>query len=120
MSGPNQLLRFFRSDHLPEDLRDTARAFENLAHAVDQQLMDSAEKSVCLRKLLEAKDAAVRVAVLMKEQRDLNSDEALQALREKLSRNPSPPTAIFLSEEVIKTGDPHPGCRCPLCVERRR
>ena len=57
----NPLIKYFGFAHLPEGpLRDTSAKFHNLAHDLDRSLPDCAEKTVALRKLLEAKDAAVR------------------------------------------------------------
>lgn len=56
----NPILKFFKFDHLPEELRVVSEPFCLLAHAIADDLPDCAEKSVALRKLLEAKDAAVR------------------------------------------------------------
>lgn len=59
----NDIIRFFKFDHLPEHLQSVSRPFCATAEWVDQNLPNSAEKSVALRKLLEAKDAAVRAAL---------------------------------------------------------
>lgn len=59
----NDILRFFKFDHLPEHLQAASRPFHATASWVDQNIPNSAEKSVALRKLLEAKDAAVRAAL---------------------------------------------------------
>lgn len=61
------ILQFFTYDHLPEPLREASLPFCDLAHAVAEKLPRCAERTVALRKLLEAKDAAVR-AVLYKEE----------------------------------------------------
>lgn len=62
MAAP--ILRYFTHDHLPTGLlRDTSEEFGVLARKVDNSLPDGAEKSTALRKLLEAKDAAVRAAL---------------------------------------------------------
>lgn len=62
MSAP--ILRYFSFDHLPAGpLKETSRHFHVLAALVDARLPDGAEKSTALRKLLEAKDAAVRAAL---------------------------------------------------------
>lgn len=53
------ILRFFHYAHLPERLQDVSREFCRLAAFVNT-LPRSAERTVALRKLLEAKDAAVR------------------------------------------------------------
>jgi hypothetical protein len=56
------ILQFFTCDHLPEHLRDVSKSFSELAHACADHL-DGPELTVCLRKLLEAKDCAVRAAL---------------------------------------------------------
>ena len=59
-----QIMRYFVFDHLPAGtLRDTSEKFHNLACDIDESLPDGPEKSTSLRKLLEAKDAAVRAAL---------------------------------------------------------
>ena len=57
------MLRYFGYDHLHPDLQQVSRHFFDLAHFVCGELPRSAERTVCLRKLLEAKDAAVRAKV---------------------------------------------------------
>lgn len=61
----NNLLQFFKWEHLPPHLQDVSKPFGELAVLVDTNLPGNAEKTVALRKLLEAKDCAVR-AVLFK------------------------------------------------------
>jgi hypothetical protein len=56
----HSLLQFFKSDHLPPHLRSVSKPFEDLAMHLSRSLPDGAEKSAALRKLLEAKDCAVR------------------------------------------------------------
>lgn len=58
MSDP--ILQFFEYRHLPEHLQSTSRPFRDVAAHVIATLPRNAERSVALRKLLEAKDAAVR------------------------------------------------------------
>lgn len=62
-SWPSPILRWFEYDHLPEHLQGVSRAFSELAHEVEERLPAGPEKSTALRKLLEAKDAAVRAAI---------------------------------------------------------
>ncbi|WP_228980101.1 hypothetical protein [Streptomyces sp. DH12] len=58
------LLRYFTYEHLPPRLRDVSRRFHSLAHALaDDEQLHGPELAVALRKLLEAKDAAVRAAL---------------------------------------------------------
>lgn len=56
------VLKFFKWDHLPEKLQTVSRPFGELAEQV-ARLADSPEVTVALRKLLEAKDAAVRAVL---------------------------------------------------------
>lgn len=53
------ILQFFAYAHLPPHLRQVSEPFEFLANEV-MKLPRNPERTVALRKLLEAKDAAVR------------------------------------------------------------
>lgn len=57
------ILRFFHYAHLPEKLRMRSQPFCSLAALMIRTYPRNAERSVALRKLLEAKDAAVRASV---------------------------------------------------------
>ena len=63
---PHYLLQFFEYGHLPEKLQPASRPFWVTAQSVDQNSPNNPEKTTALRKLLEAKDCAVR-AVLFEE-----------------------------------------------------
>lgn len=52
--------QFFEYSHLPVELRVVAKTFADVARIVIETLPRNPERTVCLRKLLEAKDAAVR------------------------------------------------------------
>lgn len=54
------ILHFFNYAHLPPTLQATSRWFAHLAWNIVTNLPRNAERTVALRKLLEAKDAAVR------------------------------------------------------------
>lgn len=54
------IMKYFAYEHLPAHLQDVSKPIGELAKEMDATLPDSAEKSVGLRKLLEAKDAFVR------------------------------------------------------------
>lgn len=54
------ILQFFHYAHLPEKLRLTSQFFFVVASMIVNRLPRNAERTVALRKLLEAKDAAVR------------------------------------------------------------
>lgn len=57
------IMRFFAWSHLPEHLAEVSRPFGELAEHVHSTLPRNAERTVALRKLLEAKDAAVRASL---------------------------------------------------------
>lgn len=60
---PSPILRYFEYAHLPAKLQAVSNQFHQVADWVDVALPEGAEKSTALRKLLEAKDAAVRAAL---------------------------------------------------------
>lgn len=57
------ILRYFHYSHLPESLAQHSKPFCDLARHVVDNLPRNPERTVALRKLLEAKDAAVRANV---------------------------------------------------------
>lgn len=57
------ILQFFAFAHLPQHLQDVSRPFGELAETLVATLPRNPERTVSLRKLLEAKDAAVRALV---------------------------------------------------------
>lgn len=59
----DQVLRFFHYSHLPAALQERSRPFCELARRLVDTTPRNAERSVALRKLLEAKDAAVRAHI---------------------------------------------------------
>lgn len=59
----NYLLQFFAFDHLPDNLKDVSHPFYQLACDIANNLPNNPERSTALRKLLEAKDCAVRAAI---------------------------------------------------------
>ena len=59
-----KLLTFFAYEHLPRELQEISVEFHDLAHFVAYNpKLGGAEQTVALRKLLEAKDCAVRAAL---------------------------------------------------------
>lgn len=54
------MLQFFRYEHLPERLAAVSKPFGLLAQNIVESLPRNPERTVALRKLLEAKDCAVR------------------------------------------------------------
>jgi hypothetical protein len=63
MHEENWLLQFFKYDHLPAAMQEVSKPFCVLATNIDLNLPNNAEKTTALRKLLEAKDCAVRAAI---------------------------------------------------------
>ena len=63
LSPSKQLLHFFEFAHLPPHLQPVSAAAWDLACKMEAMLPDCAEKTVGLRKLLEAKDCFVRAAL---------------------------------------------------------
>ena len=57
------VLRFFHYSHLPERLQAQSRPFCAMARTIIDTLPRNAERSAALRKLLEAKDCAVRASL---------------------------------------------------------
>ena len=57
------MLKFFRFAHLPAHLQAFSQPFAVAALKVATDYPRNPERTVCLRKLLEAKDAGVRCAL---------------------------------------------------------
>ena len=58
------ILCFFEFEHLPKALQNVSEPFSILAHGLaEMETEHPAELATALRKLLEAKDAAVRAAL---------------------------------------------------------
>jgi hypothetical protein len=58
-----KILQFFNCTHLSTTLQAVSKPFADLAMQMGIDLPDNEEKVVCLRRLLEAKDCAVRAAL---------------------------------------------------------
>jgi hypothetical protein len=59
------ILQFFEYWHLPVAMQHVSKPFGDLADAVVATLPRNPERTVALRKLLEAKDAAVRAFIFV-------------------------------------------------------
>jgi hypothetical protein len=57
------LLIFFDYEHLREDLKEVSKPFRVLANSLIDTLPRNPERTMAIRKLLEAKDCAVRARV---------------------------------------------------------
>jgi len=60
MDTTEPLLQFFVYEHLSEPLQAVSRMFALLANEIVATIPRNPERTVALRKLLEAKDCAVR------------------------------------------------------------
>lgn len=68
------LLQFFEYAHLKPGLQEVSKPFCDLARDIVQKLPRNPERTVALRKLLEAKDCAVR-AVLWEDNKNFVAPE---------------------------------------------
>ncbi len=60
------IMRWFKYDHLPEKLQWMSKLFHDLAYVLQEEFIgnwENPEFLMALRKLLEAKDCAVRAAL---------------------------------------------------------
>lgn len=60
MMQQEPILQFFAYEHLRQDLQEISKPFGEMADRLIEKLPRNPERTVALRKLLEAKDAAVR------------------------------------------------------------
>lgn len=58
------LLKYFTYQHLPPHLASLSKRFYEMARYLAETLPEGPEQTVALRKLLEAKDSAVRSAAV--------------------------------------------------------
>lgn len=61
--GDEPMLKFFKFKHLPEQYQVISEPFCQLAERIVQTIHRNPERTVALRKLLEAKDCAVRAVL---------------------------------------------------------
>jgi len=59
-----RMIKWFAYQHLPEKLQNVSKPFHDLAKVICESIEPGPERTVALRKLLEAKDAAVRAMVV--------------------------------------------------------
>lgn len=60
----SHMLKFFTYEHLPEKLQAISKPFGELAKQCAERFPDNQETTITLRRLREAKNAAVRAALL--------------------------------------------------------
>ncbi len=58
------IMQFFAYQHLPDHLQQISRPFGEMAKSLIQMLPANTERNLALRKLLEAKDCAVRANLI--------------------------------------------------------
>ena len=63
MGNYEYLMQFFGYKHLPENLQKISKPFSELAEEYILYLPNNPERTMALRKLLEAKDCAVRAFI---------------------------------------------------------
>jgi hypothetical protein len=68
--GTKHFDELFAYSHLPEFLQFVSQPFSQLARTMIDRCPDGPELSACLRKILEAKDCAVRAAVTAQKEID--------------------------------------------------
>lgn len=81
----NNILQFFTYQHLPAHLQEVSKPFCELANWIVENLEPNSETSTALRKLLEAKDAAVRAKLFKSEKIELFVDNTLTGNTYKLN-----------------------------------
>lgn len=64
---PDAMMQFFAYAHLPVHLQALSRPFCGMAAGIITTLPRNPERTACLRKLLEAKDCAVRARLYVAE-----------------------------------------------------
>jgi hypothetical protein len=60
---PEPMLQFFAYGHLSDALQKYSKPFHDLAHLIVNELPRNPERTATLRKLLEAKDCAIRARI---------------------------------------------------------
>lgn len=65
--SPEPMMQFFAYSHLPEKLQAVSKPFGDLAATIVATLPRNPERTVALRKLMEAKDCAVRALIYKQE-----------------------------------------------------
>lgn len=95
------ILQYFKFDHLPPHLQDHSRSFAILANKIITTVPRNAERSVALRKLLEAKDAAVRAGLTEPENKRADLTEP-EPVKKEIVRYRDPVTMEFVEKEIIR------------------
>lgn len=102
------VLRYFETDHLAEPLRTISEPFRRLARQLDESLPTGPELSTALRKLLEAKDAAVRAALDI-DKHDTAPEPVGEQIAVTAPDSTRPVGAAVTERVVLPAGTPQPG-----------
>ncbi|MDO9440583.1 MAG: hypothetical protein Q7T73_06810 [Beijerinckiaceae bacterium] len=82
-NGHDHLLQFFTYAHLPPHLQAVSKPFGDLARGMVDTLPSNPERSAGLRKLLEAKDCAVRALMFKKFPATFADGESIESAFER-------------------------------------
>jgi hypothetical protein len=72
------ILQFFSYSHLPYALQQVSEPFCQMAEKIIHDLPENEERGMALRKLLEAKDCAVRSLLFQKDSPNVRGDLVLR------------------------------------------
>lgn len=98
------LLRHFEWSHLPEDLAAVSLQFCELAYQMADALPEGPEATECLRKLMEAKDCAVRAKIEARPSRaEPQLAEVAEVIPDRGPRSPRP-ASLALGERCDMGG----------------
>lgn len=105
------ILEFFEFKHLPEHLREVSRPFCDLAFEMARTLPKGAETSAGLRKLLEAKDCAVRARVAKPQERRISRPVHFMGFSLELEKPDREQTRAFMEAMLaVDWGDESQEC----------
>lgn len=100
------ILHFFHYAHLPARLQATSRNFFLLAQSLINTVPRNAERTVALRKLLEAKDAAVRANLPSIEKSEPVASEDFRTTARQLTDDEDLNVIETGGHDHIRDGDP--------------
>lgn len=80
-----EMVRFFEYEHLPTILQEVSKPFAELVLSIVKDIEPSYERTATLRKLLEAKDCAVRAKLLTTNQE--NWGKVIDELRQTIAKD---------------------------------
>jgi hypothetical protein len=102
----NRLMRFFTSENVPVSLQDISKPCAKLATQMDALLVESAEKTAGLRKLLEAKDAFLRALLEEQASRESSKPNLISPAHRYVTEKKVEPEELGETEEKDKQDTP--------------